>query len=49
MAEQGLFAIDTGNAELHFKDAKLLKISTTRIGYPHIDIPIESTILKVSA
>lgn len=34
MAEQGIFTIDTGSAEVHFKDGNLLKIITHRTSYP---------------
>ena len=35
MVSEGVFQLNTGSAELHFKDGKLLKIVTHRIGYPH--------------
>lgn len=39
IAEQGVFTLDTGSAEIHFKDGNLLKIITHRVSYPHISSP----------
>lgn len=36
MASEGIFGIDTGSAELHFKDGKLLKIVTHRTSYQQV-------------
>ena len=34
-ANEGIFALNTGSAELHFKDGNLLKIVTHRVTYTH--------------
>lgn len=45
MAEAGLFAIDTGNATLSFKDGVLKSIKSELYTYPGVDIPRASLIL----
>lgn len=34
MSQEGVFAMNTGSIELHFKDNRLLKIITHKVGYP---------------
>lgn len=46
LAEAGVFTLDTGSAEIHFKDCALLKIITHRTSsYPQLDITQTSSIL----
>lgn len=48
LAEEGVFTLETGSAEIHFKDGALLKIITHRTSYPHkgsLDIIETSSIL----
>lgn len=49
MAEQGVFGIIDGSAELHFKKGRLGTVMTKRISYSQVDKVEISPILHVSA